>query len=119
MTKRRRKRVALILRSGGSACTVGRRRTMRSPHLKRERRRAKARTGPALLALATLAAWGAIFAPHADSASTPATRSDDDQGVLVVLCGLVPALDELLGCESPTTGARGDSQATAPTPSST
>ena len=75
---------------------------MRSPHLRRGRRRAKVRTGPAFLVLASLAAWGAIHAPHADSASSP-PGLPTDQGVLRVLCGLVPALDPLLGCASSTT----------------
>src|SRR4051812_23054525 len=118
MTKRARKRVASILHSRGRSRTAGRRRTMRSPHLMRERRGAKPRTGQAFLALATLAAWGAIFAPHADSASTPAGLSDD-QGILSVLCGLVPALDVLLGCKPPTPSPGGDAPATTAPPPST
>jgi subtilisin family serine protease len=48
----------------------------------------------------------------------------DDQGVLGVLCGLVPPLDTLLGCESPATSPAGtspapQSQGSAPPPSPT
>jgi subtilisin family serine protease len=76
----------------------------RSSPLKRAGRYGNARPGPAavLLPLATLMVWGAIVAPHADSALTPPSEPSDE-GVLHVLCGIVPALDELLRCAAQTT----------------
>jgi len=98
MTKRKRNRTAPLLRSGGCRSVKGRRSGMRSPHLKRVGGHAKLLpVRPAPLLLAILAAWGAIFAPHADSALPP-PGEPIDQGALQVLCGIVPVVDELLGC---------------------
>jgi subtilisin family serine protease len=92
---------------------------MRSPHLTRVGRGANARLGRAVfLPLAILSAWGASVAPRADSALMP-PGDPAGSGALQLLCGIVPVLDELLGCAAPKpaeTATSNPQEPKAPTP---